>query len=308
MADLWAVPYIDQPLPFWRELSVRFGEHVEEVYFPMPEGLIVSGRGRQPEEHLADFLRGAPLTKAVLLNPIVLVRPVEAVAAVVLSALRRLRDDYGVQRVTVTDLTLAGIIRGELPDFTITASTLMGISTAAQVNMLEGQVDALTPANTLVRDLAGLRRLRQAFTGRIRLLVNEACLPGCPYRPQHFYEMGYGDHFPQSLCQPLLERQPWLRLTGAWILPRHLHYYDGIYDSLKLAGRVTLRDPARYMRVLTAYVERQDILPCDIGAGPASPLRPVPMPDALFERLLTCDKNCLSCSVCREHDSATASL
>ena len=304
----WVIPYVDQDLSFWEEIADKFGSQVKEVYFPMSGGIIASGRSRQPDRHLETFLRFAPLPKAVLFNPILLPRPVEEVAPKALDALTRLHSDYGIQSVTVTNLTLARLIRDSLPGFAIAASTLMGIARPTQVLMVQDYIDTLTPDNSLVRDRAGLRRLRQAFSGEIRLIVNEACIPGCPHRTQHFYEMGYGDFFPQSLCQQMLEERPWLRLTGAWILPRHLSYYDGLYDTLKLAGRVTLRDRARYLRVLSAYVHREPILPRDIGGGPASVLQAIDMPDQLFEFILHCDKNCHACSVCQDYyEQATTS-
>jgi len=297
----WVIPYVDQDLSFWEEIADKFGSQVKEVYFPMPGGIIASGRSRQPDRHLETFLRFAPLPKAVLFNPILLPRPVEEVAPEALDALTRLHGDYGIKSVTVTNLTLARLIRDSLPGFSISASTLMGIARPAQVLMVQDYVDTLTPDNSLVRDRAGLRRLRQTFSGEIRLIVNEACIPGCPHRTQHFYEMGYGDFFPQSLCQQMLEERPWLRLTGAWILPRHLAYYAGLYDTLKLAGRVTLRDRARYLRVLSAYVHREPILPRDIGGGPASVLQAIDIPDQLFEFILHCAKNCHTCSVCQDY-------
>lgn len=72
---------------------------------------------------------------------------------------------------------------------------------------------------------------------------------------------------PQSLCDETLEKQPWLRFTGAWVLPQHLHFYDGLYDDLKLAGRVTLKNPADYRRVLDAYVHKKPLTPDKIGGG-----------------------------------------
>ena len=297
----WFIPYVDQDLSFWEEIADRFGPHVKAVYFPMPGGIIASGRGKQPDDHLENFLRRAPLPKAVLLNPVVLTRPVDRIAPQVIPALKRLYADFGVRSVTVANPTLARLIREECPEFEIAASVLMGIARPAQVLMVQGYMDAITPDNSLVRDLGGLRRLREAFAGEIRLIVNEACIPGCPHRTQHFYEMGYGDFHPQSLCQQMLDEHPWLRLTGAWILPRHLVYYEGLYDSLKLAGRVTLRDRARYLTVLNAYVHREEILPRDIGGGPASVLEAIDMPDELFESILHCDKNCHACSVCRDY-------
>jgi hypothetical protein len=176
----------------------------------------------------------------------------------------------------------------------------MGISTPAQVLMVQEFIDSIVLDNRLLRDLRGLQRMRRHFAGEMTLIVNEACLPGCVYRTQHFYEMGYADIVPQSLCQQTLAEMPWLRLTGAWILPRHLHY-DGLYDSLKLAGRVTLREPARYFQVLEAYTRRQEILPRDLGGGPASLIEPLEISDEMFEKTLHCDKNCLVCTACRDY-------
>ena len=98
-----------------------------------------------------------------------------------------------------------------------------------------------------------------------------------------------------------MNERPWLRLTGARVLPQHLHYYDGLYDSLKLAGRVTLRDPVVYQKILEAYLHRTELLPCDIGGGPASVVDRIPISDELFETLLNCQKNCLQCSICENY-------
>ena len=300
----WVIPYVDQSLEFWEGIGDRFGEQVKEVYFPVPEGRFASGRSRQPQQYLEDFLRYAPLPKGVLLNPIVLPQPVERLMPDIRSTLRWLRDDFGVRHVTVTNATLARILKEILPDWHVTASVLMGIAGPAQAWLLQEYVDAITVDNRLVRDLAGLSALRSAFSGEVRMLVNEACLPGCLFRVQHFYEMGYGENFPESLCQQMLEEHPWLRLTGAWVLPRHLGYYDGLYDTLKLAGRVTLRDPTRYVNVLSAYVNRAPILPRDIGGGPASPVEAIDVSDEWFEFVLHCDKRCHVCSVCQEEYGA----
>jgi hypothetical protein len=297
----WVIPYVDQEIDFWQEIAAQFGAHVREVYFPMPKAVMASGRSEQPDRCMASFLRHAPLPKAVLANPIVLPRPIEEMAPKILEHLRQLYDDFGVASVIVTSLGLAKRVKEALPQFSVTASTLMGVATPVQALMAQDYVDVLTPDTRLVRDLKALQQLREAFAGEIRLIVNEACIPGCPYRIQHFYEMGYGDSFPLSLCQQMLEKRPWLRLTGAWILPQHLSYLDGLYDSLKLAGRVTLRDRSRYLAVLDAYVHRRPLLPRDIGGGPASVLAPIDLSERLFQTILECDKRCHACSVCRDY-------
>lgn len=299
----WIIPYVDQPLDFWQEIQTRFGASIQEVYFPLPHQAFASGRPRQPEQFLDDFLRQASLDKGLLLNPIVMPRPVELAAPDLLLALRQLEDNFGVQRVTVTHPTLARLIKDRLPNWHVTASVLMGIASPLQAWLVQDVVDAITADSRLVRDLDGLGRLRAAYAGELRLIVNEACLPGCLFRTQHFYEMGYSDDFPKSLCLPLLEKHPWLRLTGAWLLPRHLALYEGLYDALKLAGRVTLQDAGRYLAILGAYVNRESIAPRDIGGGPASPLDEIDLSDEWFEFVLHCNKACHNCAVCREQYS-----
>lgn len=297
----WAIPFIDQPPDFWHDLHQQWGDQIEEVYFPMPGDGLGSGRPRQPDQFVDAFLRDAPVSKAVLINPIVLPVAAARIGPPICDALAELHDKFGVNRVTVSDLTLAHLIRERLPQYRITASVLMGIATPQQVAMLDGAVDVIVPDTRLVRDLSGLHRLRRAFGGQLRLMVNEGCLPGCPYRTQHFYEMGYCETYPESLCAPLLAEKPWLRLTGAWVPPQYLHFYDGVYDTLKLAGRVTLQQPERYRTVLGAYITREALPPAELGGGPASLTAPLAVSAAFFEHLLHCAKDCSTCQMCHEY-------
>ena len=92
-----------------------------------------------------------------------------------------------------------------------------------------------------------------------------------------------------------------MRLTGAWVTPQYLHHFDGVYDELKLAGRVTLEDPERYFEVFGAYVRREWLLPCDIGGGPASVLDPIDMPEDLYLFTLYCGQRCHECRRCEDH-------
>lgn len=296
----WAIPYVDQPASFWEEIVDRFGDAVEEVYAPLP-GDAPSGRPPQPQRHLEGFLRDGVLPASVLLNGVVLARPGEEVGPAVIEALRRLEGDYGVSRATVASLPLARRIREALPGWRLTASTLLDVTTPLQAAALAGVFDALVPSPRVMRDLEALHALRQAFPGRVRLLVNEACLPDCLERAQHFFEMGSGLSRPRSLCDPLLSREPWRRLTGAWVLPQHLHLFAGVCQEAKLAGRVTLRDPARYLEVLGAYVLGTELQPHQIGGGPASPLEAIPIDEAFYAHTLRCGQRCHACDRCRRH-------
>jgi hypothetical protein len=300
----WIVPYIDQPLSFWQELRDAFGSCIAEVYFPLELDGIGSGRPPQGTVWLDGFLRSRLFRTNLLLNPISLPRPVDELAPSLLAQLGRLVEEVGIDQVTVANIRLAESIRKAFPRLSLTASVLMDIARANQVSMLGGLFDTLVPSSRIMRDRAALSSLREAFPGRIRLIVNEACLPGCPFRIQHFREMAGNRNHPKSLCDDLLRREPWLRLTGSWVLPQHLHLYQGLYDELKLAGRVTLRDPRDYRRVLEAYLLGKPLTPDRIGGGPASVQSPLEITEAFFSQTLNCDKGCHRCRSCRDYFEA----
>ncbi len=298
-APRYAIPYVDQPLEFWQALAEEHRDAIAEIYFPLPGGGVGSGRPPQPDAHLLDLLNGSPLPLSVLVNPIVLPRPEGEVAPEIMEAIRKLDGEHGLKGVTVTNVLLAQRLRRELPHLQVTVSVLTDITCGHQLLSLQGACDGLVPSGRIFRDREALRALRRAFPGRIRLIVNEGCLPGCLLRVQHFFEMASGCAHPVSLCAEALAEMPWLRLTGTWILPQHLGYYDGLFDELKLAGRVTLQDPDRYRRVLAAYVRRQPLGPHEIGGGPASLLKPIDIDEAFMDRVLRCRQRCEACSYCR---------
>lgn len=295
----FVIPYIDQPPEFWHEVNEEFGSHIKSVYFPLPETTLGSGRPPQPHQYLDKFLSMSSFCFSVLINPVILKRPVREVVPPLMDTLKRVNEKYGLTDVTVTNATLALAIKENIPSLQTVASTLMDIANTNQLLMVENAFDVIVPSSRIMRDHRALKDLKRAFHGKIRLIVNEGCLPGCPFRVQHFFEMANNAiTFPDSLCKDLLERRPWMRLTGAWVLPQHLPCYEGIYDELKLAGRVTLNDPAKYRSVLAAYIKRQSLLPNRIGGGPASVLEPIEIDEEFYTTTLHCNRQCDRCSVC----------
>ncbi|MDR1728323.1 MAG: radical SAM protein [Acidobacteriota bacterium] len=300
-AKTWSIPYIDQPAEFWEGLVAEHGAALREAYFPIGLEGVGSGRPLQPGRHLEGVLRSGVLPMAVLVNPVVLPRPLREIGGRILDEVRRLHDEYGVRNLTVGDVRLAERIKASLPDVRLAASCLQEVAEPAQARLLGGLFDVLVPSTRLLRHPGRLAALRASFGGRLRLIVNEGCLDPCFDRKQHFFEMAgaAGGGAPRSLCEPRLAREPWLRLTGGWILPQHLHLLDAVADQYKLAGRVTLGDPARYRKVLRAYVRRLALWPHEIGGGPASVLARQPVPLEHFQVMASCDHLCADCGYCR---------
>jgi hypothetical protein len=298
-ARTWSIPYIDQPVKFWAALAEEHGSALEEVYFPLSLDEIGSGMPVQPQRYLDDLLRSRVVPMAGLINPIVLPRPLDELSGRILNELRRLHEHYGVCAVTVADARLAERIKSDLPSISLTASCLLDIFAPSQAGLLRDVFDVLVPSTGMLRFPARLAALRANFGRKLRLIVNESCLIPCLDRKQHFFEMGAGHSSPQSLCEPRLARDPWLRLTGAWVLPQHIHLLDPVADQYKLAGRVTLSDPDHYRKVLRAYIQRLALWPHEIGGGPASVLSRQSFPLDYFQTTMACDNTCSDCRYCR---------
>lgn len=297
----FCLPYIDQPLSFWNNLKTDFGEYIEEIYFPMSVHILPSGRPKQSSSYIFSFLEKVDLPKSVLINPVVLPQPISETEDTILNELIMLNKNYGITRTTVSDLQLCKSIKTHLKKYQISASVLMRINSPEQISYLQNYINCLAIDTAIVRDLAKFKSIRDNFSGLIKLIVNEGCLSHCPFRTQHFYEMSRDLPHPESLCEELIHDLPWLRLKSAWILPQHLHFYDGLYDFIKLAGRVTLQNPQKFITVFRAYLERSRLAANEIGSGPAGMIEAMPISEEFFYQTITCDKECSKCDICKNY-------
>ena len=253
----WVIAYIDQPITFWQDLYAQFRPHVREVYFPMPGQGLCPGCAQQPRELAETFLQNAPIDKSVLVNPVVPPLAVEQIGPPICEAMRELYDEFGVRRVVVSSPTLARLIRERLPLYQITASVLMGIVAPAQALMVADVVDVIVPDTRLIRDLLGLWRLREAFSGEVRQIVNEACLGAVPTARSTSLRWATGAGSRSRFAGRCWKPSPGCDSPG-----------HGFCRSICVSMNVSI-----------------------IGGGPGSALQAVTISDELFEYTLTCDKN-----------------
>jgi collagenase-like PrtC family protease len=298
--SIWSIPYIDQPMQFWGKLKENFGDYIDEVYLPLPLDKFSSGRPEQPDRFVTEFLGKTPFKISFLINPIFFEKPVDEISESITGRLEEAFHRYNVKSVTVSNLMLAEYIKKHIPEIQLNASVVMDIFKPAQLCYINDVFDILVPSSRITRDIVSLQNLKDNFNGRIKLIVNEGCLPHCVFRIQHFFEMAGKTAYPKSLCTSVLDKDPWLRLTGSWILPQHINMYDGVYDKLKLSGRVTLQDPDYYTDVLSAYIYRKPRRPHKIGGGPVCAKLSMHIDDDFFNTILRCEKNCNTCTICRE--------
>jgi len=234
----WIIPYVDHPISFWNEIKDKYFNNIQEVYFPISSDIVHTERPVQQLLNLKAFLKEVKLPCSLLINPITLPFPAKEIAPKIIEEIKRLIDKYRIIGATISNLLIAECIHKEFPGLDLTASVLMDISHTNQIVMIKDIFKSVVPSSRIMRNAKALLSIKQSFQGKVRLIVNESCIPACPFRIQHFYEMPGSKKYPESLCRDLLKEFPWLTLSGSWVLPQHLHYYDNFRPLYRITFKI----------------------------------------------------------------------
>ena len=194
--------------------------------------------------------------------------------------------DLGVDGFVVALPVLIEAIRSAWPDVPITVSTFARIRTVTQAEYfmkLGARTVILEEANRDFRLIRGLVRLG----AEVEILVNQSCLPSCPYRAHHLNTSSLASQ-PDAPCPtfeyPILEcgleyvRDPAKLISGIFVRPEDLEVFEeaGV-TRFKVSGRNRSTD--WLVRSARAYAERRyagnlaDILSLVQVKGPLSALK-----------------------------------
>jgi collagenase-like PrtC family protease len=154
--------------------------------------------------------------------------------------------DLGVDGFVVALPALIEAIRLEWPDVPISVSTFARIRTVSQAEYflrLGARTLILEEANRDFRLIRALVRLG----AEVEILVNQSCLPSCPYRGHHLNTSSLASQ-PGASCPafeyPILEcgleyvRDPAKLISGIFVRPEDLEVYEEVGVSrFKISGR-----------------------------------------------------------------------
>ncbi len=171
--------------------------------------------------------------------------------------------DLGVDGFVVALPALIEAIRADWPDVPISVSTFARIRCVTQADYflaLGADTIILEEAN---RDFALIRGLVRRGA-RVEILVNQTCLPACPYRAHHLNTSSLASQ-PGATCPlfefPILEcgleyvRDPRRLISGIFVRPEDLEVYEAAGVSrFKVSGRNRSTD--WLVRAAQAYAER----------------------------------------------------
>ena len=202
--------------------------------------------------------------------------------------------DLGVDGLVVALPLLIETIRDEFPSVPISVSTFARVRSVTQADYfraLGADTIVIEEANRDLRLLRGLVR----SGARVELLVNQTCLPSCPYRAHHLNTSSLAAQ-PEQSCPrfeyPLIEcglemvRDPAKLIASILVRPEDLPVYEEIgVTRFKVSGRN--RSTSWLLRAARAYAQRHydgnllDILSFVQVRGPRAVLQEVERrPDA----------------------------
>lgn len=226
----------------------------------------------------------------------------------------------GIEWVTLANIELAKCVRRCFPSLKIDVSVLAFIDSVRRARYWQ---DLVRP-NMICMDLDQGRNLPLIksigeMTGLpVKVLVNSFCLPECPYKSFHYIHFSLRESSPFTSCWEERSRRPWRFYAGRIVPPYYLRHYQGLIRDLKITDR-SAPTPVivRLIRYYAEELESKHYVPDRGETTGASGLpeigynvqRPyyehnarhpwlMELPENVFDKTGTCDRNCHQCNFC----------
>ncbi len=185
------------------------------------------------------------------------------------AAFRELLDwisELGVESVTVSIPYLMELIRRHYPQLKIVASVFCHIDSVDQARFYQQLgVSEITVVQLFNRNFNFLQSFSRQLDCKLQLIVNNACLLGCPYRRYHANINSHASSslgiqpsfdYPTISCTRARLAYPEEVIKSPWIRPEDLHYYEQLgLDRFKLSGRT--KNTPWLKKAILAYAGRK---------------------------------------------------
>jgi collagenase-like PrtC family protease len=327
----FSVPYNNNPdtLTEIFRLKSHNGNRIREVYMSGPQEYAGSGRISAELDFrefaiVADRIHKEGLRVNLLLNSICEGGDWYStdVLKSTMNYLQRAHEELGVESITIANPLYIREARRRFPNLEICASVLGDIDCVEKaVIFRKAGADVITPDVDINRNLALLKRIKDATGTEIKLMVNEGCLFRCAFRKFHFNYIAHKSRKPDMAgglkaednvfslnCLQLSKSDPSQLLKSGWIRPEDLAKYGEISNYFKLVGRTSSK--SMLVRSFEAYLNESwdgDLLELMAGNLYSMAMSHLMHLDnksldavRFFERVTSCDKECSECSYCSE--------
>ena len=227
-----------------------------------------------------------------------------------------LSELYNLASVTTTSPLIARFIKENFKGIEVRASVNMEIGTPEGLDYLADNFDSFYLKREYNRNRKAIEAARDWCDKngkRLYGLANSGCLNFCSAHVFHdnivaheeeIMRQDNGYNF-KGQCYSYLEnpqkREEWLRITN-FIRPEDTHLYEGLFDGLKLATRVSRAAPS----IVRAYCGgaysgpiHNLLEPNHGGLFGGGVVENKNLPEDFAQKVLNCNKNCADCGYCR---------
>ncbi|WP_456481702.1 U32 family peptidase [Methanopyrus sp.] len=291
-------------------------DRIETVYFGLP----AVGTGRATIVHvdtdtaaeLAEVCHSYSVEPEVVINPLCTADVVRSRGS--FAEFERTLDDLddaGIERLVLSDPLMihAAMERG----FRVSVSCVAEVNTPERARYFQEMgVEEITLDTNVNRRLDVIEAIASETSVRLRVIVNEGCLPDCPYRIAHFCLFSHATRPGEEVAEDpyfvrcISERvnDPTLIIKSPFVRPEDLSIYTDLgVRTFKIAGRAN--SIAWIRRVVRAYLRGRydgnllDILDCPTVLRHLYRVDNRKL-DGLLERAGRCDRRCSECGFCAE--------
>ncbi|HEC56267.1 MAG TPA: U32 family peptidase [Candidatus Syntrophoarchaeum butanivorans] len=221
-------------------------------------------------------------------------------------------EDAGVDGITVAEPWLVELCDREF-DMDVTVSCLAFVDTPERARFFEEiGADTIAIDPNINRNFRVLEAIRDATSCRLKILLNQGCLIGCPLRYSQFNLISHTNgpeqvrarEYYHHKCTTMRIHDPELMIKSDWIRPEDLGEYEAVgIDIFKLCGR--MHPISWILECLDAYSARRydgsifDIIDFYREIKHAFYLSNREL-DGAIEVWKRCDGMCERCGFCKE--------
>ena len=202
--------------PRFPDLMAKYRDRIADVYFVPP--FMPSGRGAPGDAaeqvyglRLHEFLKFAMregIRTNILFNALCLGEGYGSttVGKGLAETVAFFSQTYQVASATVVSRIDGELIKKRFPSVNVHASVNMFIRNPHQALEVKDIADTIILDRNVNRDLPLIREIKEVSGKHIRLLVNEACVPECINRVQHFNRISHQTGAPDPFYLPCVKR------------------------------------------------------------------------------------------------------
>jgi collagenase-like PrtC family protease len=241
----------------------KYKDFISGIYFPLPDKLSGSGRSiPQPDSYEEEILKIIEFGNKFNINSELLLNATcegERMGDLqqmekIINYLKKL-EEKGLKKVVLTNLLYAEQIKKKT-NLILEAPVILNVNTLLKIKYLHQLgFESINLATEKNRDLSFIKNIKDKFPGmNIKLMVNEGCLPDCPFRQTHFNFIAHhhqGEELENIFCENYLQNFPEIFFKIPIITPEEIKNYLNLADEFKLVSRC--RKMINIYKIIKAY-------------------------------------------------------